>query len=106
MKNVQNCNPVWIDTDSRGLQISKAVQTEVFGKPPRILYVGGSVGPASFIADAGGPKLISFGFQQADENFHGNNEYMRIPSWEKAQRAYPRLFHALVGQPLQGKAAK
>ncbi len=106
MKNVQNCNPVWIDTDNRGLQISKAVQTEVFGKPPRILYVGGGVGPASFIADAGGPKIISFGFQQADENFHGHNEYMRITSWEKGQRAYPRLFHAMVGQPLQGKAAK
>jgi len=106
MKNVQNCNPVWIDTDNRGLQISKAVQTEVFGKPPQILYVGGGVGPASFIADAGGPKLISFGFQQTDENFHTHNEYMRITSWEKAQRAYPRLFHALVGQPLQAKAAK
>ncbi len=25
MKNVQNCNPVWINTDNRGLQISKAV---------------------------------------------------------------------------------
>lgn len=106
MKNVQNCNPVWIDTDNRGLQIAKAVQTEVFGKPPRILYVGGGVGPASFIADAGGPKLISFGFQQSDENFHGNNEYMRLSSWEKAQRAYPRLFHALVDQPLQAKTAK
>lgn len=101
MKNVQNSNPVWIDTDNRGLQIGKAVQTEVFGEPPRILYVGGGVGPASFIADAGGPKLISFGFQQADENFHGHNEYMRITSWEKAQRAYPKLFHALVGQPLR-----
>lgn len=103
MKNVQNCNPVWIDTDDRGLQISKAVQTEVFGKPPRILYVGGSVGPASFISDAGGPKIISFGFQQADENFHGDNEFMRISSFVKAQRAYTRLFHALVGQPLQKK---
>ena len=106
MKNVQNCNPIWIDTNDRGLQISRTVQTEVFGKPPKILYVGGGVGPASFIADAGGPKLISFGFQQSDENFHGNNEYMRITSWEKAQRAYPRLIHALVGQPLQGRAAK
>ena len=50
MKNVQNCNPVWIDRDDMGLQISNAVQTEVFGKPPKILYVGGGVGPAAFIA--------------------------------------------------------
>ncbi len=103
MKNVQNCNPVWIDTDDMGLQISNAVQTEVFGKPPKILYVGGGVGPAAFIADAGGPKLVSFGFHQADENFHGNNEYMRISSWNKARRAYPTLFHALVGQPPRKK---
>jgi acetylornithine deacetylase/succinyl-diaminopimelate desuccinylase-like protein len=106
MKNVQNCNPVWIETDNRGLQISQAVQTEVFGQPPQILYVGGGVGPASFIADAGGPKLISFGFQQADENFHGNNEYMRLASWEKAQRAYPKLLHAIVGQPKKEKGDK
>ena len=88
MKNVQNCNPVWIDTDNGGLQISRAVQTDVFGKPPQILYVGGGVGPASFSADAGGPKLIFFGFQQMDENFHTHNEFMRITSWEKA--------HALI----------
>jgi len=101
MKNNQNCDPVWIDTDDRGLQISKAVQTEFFGTPPKILYVGGSVGPASFISMAGGPKLVSFGFQQADENFHTNNEFMRITSFEKAQRAYIQLLHALVGQPLR-----
>jgi acetylornithine deacetylase/succinyl-diaminopimelate desuccinylase-like protein len=101
MKNVQNCDPVWIDTSDRGLQISKTVQTEFFGNPTKIMYVGGSVGPASFISMAGGPKLVSFGFQQTDENFHTNNEFMRISSFEKAQRAYTRLLHALVGQPLK-----
>lgn len=101
MKNNQNCNPVWIDSDDRGLQISKTVQTEFFGVPPVITYVGGSVGPASFISDAGGPKLVSFGFQQVDENFHSNNEFMRLTSFDKAQRAYTRLVHALVGQPFK-----
>jgi len=101
MENVQNCDPVVIDTDDPGLLISKAVQTEFFGVPPRILYVGGSVGPASFIASAGGPKLVSFGFQQTDENFHSNNEFMRLSSFDKAQRAYTRLLHALVGQQLK-----
>jgi len=48
MKNVQNCNPIWIDSSDRGLQISAAVQTEIFRTPPVISYVGGGVGPASF----------------------------------------------------------
>jgi acetylornithine deacetylase/succinyl-diaminopimelate desuccinylase-like protein len=53
----------------------------------------------SFVPDAGGPALVSFGFQRSDENFHADNEYMRISSFRTGQRAYARLLHALVGQP-------
>jgi len=38
-----------------------------------------------------------------DDGFHENNEYMRLSRWEKALRAYPTLFHALVGQPPRKK---
>jgi hypothetical protein len=36
------------------------------------------VGPGSFIADAGGPKLISFGFQQADENLRRQRVHLAL----------------------------
>jgi len=48
---------------------------------------------------AGGPDLVTFGFQRFDERFHADNEFMRIESFKKSQRAYAQLMHALVGQP-------
>ena len=81
------------------MAIRKTVLTEFFGREPRVLYVGGGVAPLAYVPDAGGPQLVSFGFQRSDEGFHADNEFMRIDSFRKGQRAYARLLHALVGQP-------
>ncbi len=85
--------------DDLNFRIGKTVLTEVFGKVPRILYVGGGVPALAYVPEAGGPNLVTFGFQRSDEGFHADNEFMRIASFRKGQRAYARLLHALVGQP-------
>jgi acetylornithine deacetylase/succinyl-diaminopimelate desuccinylase-like protein len=85
--------------DNINFAIGKTVLTEFFGKEPAVLYVGGGVPALSFVPDAGGPQLVSFGFQRSDEGFHADNEFMRIASFQKAQRAYARLLHAVVEQP-------
>jgi acetylornithine deacetylase/succinyl-diaminopimelate desuccinylase-like protein len=64
-----------------------------------VLYVGGGVPALSYVPDAGGPSLVPFSFQRSDEGFHADNEYLRIDSFKKGQRAYAQLLHALVGQP-------
>jgi acetylornithine deacetylase/succinyl-diaminopimelate desuccinylase-like protein len=96
-------NAVLFGEEDRNFAIGKTVLTEFFGKEPNILYVGGGVPALSFVPDAGGPALVSFGFQRSDENFHADNEYMRISSFRSGQRAYARLLHALVGQPKRDK---
>ncbi len=85
--------------DDLNFAIGKSVLTEFFGKEPRILYVGGGVPALAYVPQAGGPNLVSFGFQRSDEGFHADNEFMRIDSFRKGQRAYAQLLHALVGQP-------
>ena len=85
--------------DDHNFAIGKTVLTEFFGKEPRILYVGGGVPALAYVPQAGGPDLITFGFQRSDEGFHADNEFMRIDSFRKGQRAYAQLLHALVGQP-------
>jgi acetylornithine deacetylase/succinyl-diaminopimelate desuccinylase-like protein len=82
-----------------GFRIGFQVQTDFFGKAPKVLYVGGGVPALSYVPDAGGPPLVPFSFQRSDEGFHADNEYLRIDSFEKGQRAYAQLLHALVGQP-------
>lgn len=90
--------------DDRNFQIGKTVLTEFFGKPPRILYVGGGVPALAYVPEAGGPNLVTFGFQRSDEGFHADNEFMRVESFKKGQRAYARLLHALVDQPQRAKS--
>ena len=85
--------------DDTGFAIGKSVLTEFFGQAPRVLYVGGGVPALAYVPQAGGPNLVTFGFQRSDEGFHADNEFMRIDSFKKAQRAYAQLLHALVGQP-------
>jgi acetylornithine deacetylase/succinyl-diaminopimelate desuccinylase-like protein len=99
MKALSAGNAPYFSPDDLGFKIGKTVQTEFFGKEPRVLYVGGGVPALSYVPDAGGPSLVSFSFQRSDENFHADNEYMRIPSFRKGQRMFARLMHALVGQP-------
>jgi len=82
-----------------GFRIGYQVQTDFFGKEPKVLYVGGGVPALSYVPDAGGPPLVPFSFQRSDEGFHADNEYLRIDSFEKGQRAFAHLLHALVGQP-------
>jgi len=89
----------FVSEDNHNFQIGKTVLTEFFGKEPRVLYVGGGVPALAYVPESGGPVLVTFGFQRSDEGFHADNEFMRIASFQKGQRAYARLLHALVGQP-------
>ena len=99
MKDLTFGGAPFFTEDDLGFAIGKTVLTEFFGKPPRILYVGGGVPALAYVPAAGGPDLVTFGFQRSDEGFHADNEFMRIESFKKGQRAYAQLIHALVGQP-------
>ena len=103
MKALDGGNAPFFSEDDLNFNIGKTVMTEYFGKPPLVLYVGGGVPALSFVPSAGGPQLVSFGFQRSDEGFHADNEFMRIPSFRTGQRAYARLIHALVDQPKREK---
>jgi len=99
MKDATFGHAPFISEDDLNFRIGKTVLTEHFGKEPRILYVGGGVPALAYVPGAGGPNLVTFGFQRSDEGFHADNEFMRIASFRTGQRAYAKLLHALVGQP-------
>ena len=87
---------VLIPGDDRSYALSKNVQTAFYGKPPAELHVGGSVAALSYTSAAGAPNLAALGVQRADEVFHADNEFMRISSFEKGQRLYAMMLHALA----------
>ncbi|WP_342807097.1 M20/M25/M40 family metallo-hydrolase [Alteromonas sp. M12] len=96
-ESVMGTAPVFDESDL-GFRIGKQVLTDFFGTPPIIVYIGGTVPALSSVPDGGGPNLVSIGFQRSDENFHADNEYMRIDSFKKGQRIYVNLLHAFVNQ--------
>ena len=100
VKPFGNSVAVFIPSDDPSYALSKSVQTAFYGKTPAEVYVGGTVGALSFMKAAGAPNLAALGFQRSDEGFHADNEFMRISSFEKGQRLYAMMLHALVDQPL------
>jgi len=59
----------------------------VYKKPPLLTAMGGSIGALTNIREVLGVYAYSFGFQQADENFHAPNEFIRISDIEKGEKA-------------------
>jgi len=94
-----NSIAVLIPGDDPSYALSRSVQTAFYGQPPTEVYAGGSVPSLSYMKAAGAPNMVALGTQRGDEGFHADNEFMRIASFEKGQRLYAMMLHALVGQP-------
>jgi len=77
-------------------QIAADVLREVYGMDPYAIRAGGSVPILATFLDELGVHTTGFGFSLMDENLHAPDEFMRLESFEKGQRAYCRLFEVLA----------
>ena len=78
------------------------VLTEFYGREPYQTRSGGSIPITGVFREQLGADTISFGFGIEDENFHAPDEFFRLASFRKGQRAYCRLLEKLG----EGVAAK
>jgi acetylornithine deacetylase/succinyl-diaminopimelate desuccinylase-like protein len=72
-----------------------AVLTEMYGREPYFARMGGTLPIADLFLRELGANLISFAFGIEDENFHAPNEFFRLASFERAQKAYCQVLRAL-----------
>jgi len=72
-----------------------ALQT-VFEKEPIFQRVGGGIGAVLMFKDTLGVDSVLTGFSLYDDNFHGPNEKLHIPTWKKGMAALVHFFHHLV----------
>jgi acetylornithine deacetylase/succinyl-diaminopimelate desuccinylase-like protein len=80
--------PIKFPATGPAFQAAYDVLANVYKKPPLLTAIGGSIGALTDIKEVLGVYTYSFGFQQADENFHAPNEFIRISDIEKGQTAY------------------
>jgi acetylornithine deacetylase/succinyl-diaminopimelate desuccinylase-like protein len=76
-------------------QCAHTVLEELYGKAPYYVRSGGSLPVCSLFLDVLNVYTVSFAFGLKDENFHAPDEFFRISSFDRGQRAYCMLFQRL-----------
>ena len=79
----------YIDAMQNALQI-------VFEKEPIMQRAGGGIGAVLMFKNSLGIDSVLTGFSLFDDNIHGPNEKLHLPTWEKGMKALVHFFHNLV----------
>jgi acetylornithine deacetylase/succinyl-diaminopimelate desuccinylase-like protein len=77
--------------------MTSALQT-VFGKLPIFQRAGGGIGAVLMFKQTLGIDSVLTGFSLYDDNFHGPNEKLHLPTWRKGMAALVHFFGNLVKQ--------
>jgi acetylornithine deacetylase/succinyl-diaminopimelate desuccinylase-like protein len=90
--------PYLIPADYLGLRIAGQVLQELYGRAPYRIRSGGTV-PVNFLfLQYLSAYTIVFAFGLRDERIHSPNEFFRIGSFVRGQKAYGMLLHRLAGE--------
>jgi acetylornithine deacetylase/succinyl-diaminopimelate desuccinylase-like protein len=87
--------PYLIPVNHWGNRVAEAVLTEVYGKAPYYIRLGGSIPVCELFLDRLGAYTVNFGFALMDEQFHAPNEFFRLSSFRRGPVAYGRILHRL-----------
>jgi acetylornithine deacetylase/succinyl-diaminopimelate desuccinylase-like protein len=87
--------PYFVPADHWGSQAAATVLTEVYGKTPYIMRVGGSIPVCELFLSVLGAYTVNFAFGLSDEQYHAPNEFFRLSSFRRGPVAYGKLLHLL-----------
>jgi acetylornithine deacetylase/succinyl-diaminopimelate desuccinylase-like protein len=79
------------------LAMKDALRT-AFGKDPIFQRAGGGIGAVSMFKQTLGIDSVLTGFSLYDDNFHGPNEKLHLPTWKKGMTALVYFFHNLLNK--------
>jgi acetylornithine deacetylase/succinyl-diaminopimelate desuccinylase-like protein len=88
--------PYLMAADHPGNIIAAEVMTELLGKKPYQVYVGGSIPVSTFFLNHLGVYMVNFGWGVEDENLHAPNEFFRLENFKRGPKGYCMLLHRLV----------
>ncbi len=85
-----------VSPDSPAVRAAAETLTEVFGKPPDIVGMGGTVPIVSTFREVLGVDTIFFSFSTADEDIHAPNEFYRPERFRLGLQAWARVWRKLA----------
>lgn len=84
------------DRKSPAVVAMKSALQTVFGKEPIFQRSGGGIGAVLMIKNILGVDSVLTGFSLFDDNFHGPNEKLHLPTWKKGMAALVHFLHQLA----------
>lgn len=92
--------PYRIPHDHPGNQVARAVHKELYGKEPYYARMGGTIPVCGILLRALDAYTVNFAFGLKDENVHAPDEFFRLSSFERGQKAYCMLLKRLADERL------
>jgi acetylornithine deacetylase/succinyl-diaminopimelate desuccinylase-like protein len=87
--------PYLVPVDHWGNRDAGEVLTEMYGKAPYSMRIGGSIPVCESFLSMLGVYTVNFAFALMDEQHHAPDEFFRLSSFRRGQVAYGRLLHRL-----------
>lgn len=85
-----------VSPDSPSIRAASETLAEVFGMPPEIVGMGGTVPIVTTFREVLGVDTVFFSFSVADENIHAPNEFYRTERFRLGLQAWAKLWRRLV----------
>ena len=92
--------PYLMPTNHPANHLVGGVLTELFGKPPRCVRMGGSVPVLMSFLRHLGVYTVTLAFAMEDERHHGPDEFLRLASFEKGKRAFGLIWEKIAEEGL------
>lgn len=89
--------PVSAPVDHPGNLAAAAVFRKLYSKTPYVVGMGGTIPVCGLFSKHLNADVINFAFGLKDENIHAPDEFFRIASFERAQKAWGLLLETLAG---------
>ena len=93
-----SADPFLVPSGHNSSQIAAEVLSEVYGKAPYKVRIGGSIPVMSMLLKELGVHATVFAFGLDDEKIHAPNEFFRLSSFRRGQEAYCELLQKLGGK--------
>lgn len=90
--------PYLLPANHQGVRIAASVLRDLYGQEPYKIRMGGTIPANALFLEHLKSYTIVFAFGLPDERQHSPNEFFRLSSYERGQKAYGMLFHALGTQ--------
>lgn len=90
-----SARPYLLQADHWGNRAARRVLAELYGREPYYTRSGGSIPVCDLFRTHLGADTVIFGFGLDDEQFHAPDEFYRLASFERGQRAYILLLEEL-----------